>query len=47
MNLALGILFGWLGAALLWVSFHGLDSQQSGVSGVIGTLEKNVTAGAV
>jgi hypothetical protein len=47
MNLALGILFGWLGAALLWVSFHGLDSGASGPGGVISTLEKNVTAGAV
>lgn len=46
MNLALGILFAWLGAALLWVSFHGLDATESGVSGVISTLDKNVTAGA-
>jgi hypothetical protein len=47
VNLALGILFGWLGAALLWVAFHGLDSGTSGPSGVISTLQKNVTSNTV
>lgn len=43
MSLALGILLGWLGAALLWVSFHGLGSQDATPAGVISTIEQNVT----
>lgn len=26
MNLALGVLFLWLGGACLWVAFHGTDA---------------------
>lgn len=48
MNLALAIVFGWLGGALLWVAFHGISSQNTGPAGVIGTIEQNVAAaGAV
>lgn len=27
MNLAFGVLFIWLGAACLWVAFHGTDAS--------------------
>ena len=43
MTLALGILLGWLGAALLWVAFHGIGSESASPAGVISTIEKNVT----
>jgi hypothetical protein len=43
MGLALAIVLGWLGAALLWVAFHGIDAQNTGPAGVISTLEHNVT----
>jgi hypothetical protein len=27
VNVALGVLFMWLGAACLWVAFHGTDAK--------------------
>jgi hypothetical protein len=42
MQLALAILLGWLGAALLWVAFHGIDAPSAGPSGVIQTIAGNV-----
>jgi hypothetical protein len=44
VTLALAILLGWLGAALLWVAFHGIDAQEASPAGVIGTIERNVSA---
>ena len=43
MNLALAIVLGWLGAALLWVAFHGIGSESASPAGVISTIGQNVT----
>jgi hypothetical protein len=51
MNLALAIVFIWVGCALMFVAFHGLDSSATSnpatgeytpVQGVFGTLQADV-----
>jgi hypothetical protein len=46
MQLALAILLGWLGAALLWVSFHGIDAEDASPRGVIQTIVGDVRKAA-
>lgn len=46
MDLALAIIFLWLGAALLFVAFHGLKDLESGADkpgGVIAELQGNIS----
>lgn len=44
MNLALGIVFLWVGAALLTVAFHPLgDNAASGPAGIFQTLHGKIT----
>lgn len=38
MRLALGVLLIWLGSALLWVAFHGLDGETSSPGAIVNTL---------
>ena len=38
MNLALSIVLTWLGCALLWVAFHGIDAQDASPRGVLTTV---------
>lgn len=45
MNLAFGIVFLWLGAALIWVASHGTDagSPWEAYQQIIGAVRKGVT----
>lgn len=38
MRLALGVLLIWLGSALLWVAFHGLDGETSSPGAIVNTI---------
>lgn len=38
MRLALGVLLLWLGCALLWVAFHGLDGETASPGAIVNTL---------
>lgn len=42
MLLALAIVLLWLGFALLWVAWHGLDVEQGSPAGIFGTLGKDL-----
>lgn len=43
MNLALSILLVWLGSALLWVAFHGIDAQDATPKGVMATISNRLS----
>lgn len=38
MRLALGVLLIWIGCALIWVAFHGLDGETATPGAIINTL---------
>lgn len=38
MRLALGVLLIWVGSALLWVAFHGLDGETSSPGAIVNTI---------
>jgi hypothetical protein len=38
VRLALGVLLIWVGSALLWVAFHGLDGETSSPGAIVNTL---------
>lgn len=42
MRLALGVLLIWLGCALLWVAFHGLDGETDSPGAIVNTLAGQV-----
>lgn len=42
MSLALSLITVWLGAALLWVAFHGIDAQDATPKGVGQTIAKKM-----
>lgn len=42
MSLALSLITMWLGTALLWVSFHGIDAQDASPKGVAQTIAKKM-----
>lgn len=42
MRLALGVLMLWLGSALIWVAFHGLDAESSSPGAIFNTLGRQV-----
>ena len=47
MSLALSIVFIWLGAALLWVAFHGIDAQSATPKGVMATIASKFSGAPV
>jgi hypothetical protein len=38
VRLALGVLLIWVGCALLWVAFHGLDGETASPGAIVNTL---------
>ncbi len=43
MSLALSLTTVWLGIALLWVAFHGIDAQDATPKGVAQTIAKRMS----
>lgn len=42
MRLALGIFMLWVGVALIWVAFHGLDGETASPGAIWATLGKQL-----
>jgi hypothetical protein len=43
VNLAVSIVLVWLGCALLWVAFHGIDAQDATPKGVLATISHKLS----